>query len=67
MVVVLLVAATLAMLWIGSRIAPASAAGHPGREGLPWVEAHQGDTLREVAEAVTPEGDPAVTAHRIGS
>ncbi|GIH90450.1 LysM peptidoglycan-binding domain-containing protein [Planobispora siamensis] len=64
-VVVLLVLVTLAMLWVGSRIAPASAAGHPGREGLPWVRVHQGDTLWEIAEAVTPEGDPAVTVDRI--
>ncbi|GIH76338.1 hypothetical protein [Planobispora longispora] len=63
--VALLVLGALGMLWLGTRIAPASAADRAGRAGLPWVEARHGDALWEVAEAVTPEGDPAGTVRRI--
>ncbi|GGS67402.1 hypothetical protein GCM10010156_27930 [Planobispora rosea] len=65
MVVALLVLAALGMLWLGTRIAPASAAERPDRAGLPWVMVHRGDTLWGIAGAVAPEGDPAETVRRI--
>ncbi|GIN00395.1 LysM peptidoglycan-binding domain-containing protein [Planomonospora venezuelensis] len=65
MVLVLLVLATLGLLWIASRVDAASAAGQEGREGPPGVVVHPGDTLRGIAGAAAPEGDPAAAVDRI--
>ncbi|MEV6862126.1 LysM peptidoglycan-binding domain-containing protein [Streptosporangium subroseum] len=56
---------TLGGLWIGGRIDAASAGERGGREGLPWVVVHEGDTLREIADAATREVDPGRVARRI--
>ncbi|SNS54960.1 LysM domain-containing protein [Streptosporangium subroseum] len=56
---------TLGGLWIGGRIDAASAGERSGHEGLPWVVVHEGDTLREIADAATREVDPGRVARRI--
>ncbi|MGV9775360.1 LysM peptidoglycan-binding domain-containing protein [Streptosporangium sp. NPDC003464] len=57
--------ATLGALWVGARIDAASAFERRGHEGLPWVVVHGGDTLWEIADAVTRDGDPAPTVRQI--
>lgn len=64
-VVAALTLVTLGALWVGARIDAASALEHGGREGLSWVVVRGGDTLWEIADAVTGGGDPAPTIRRI--
>ncbi|MFF5208175.1 LysM peptidoglycan-binding domain-containing protein [Streptosporangium sp. NPDC000396] len=65
MVISALTVITLGVLWVGARIDAASAIERRSHEGLPWVVVHRGDTLWEIADAVTVEGDPAPTIRRI--
>ncbi|GAA2900552.1 hypothetical protein GCM10020220_107390 [Nonomuraea rubra] len=37
----------------------------PGRLGLPWVEVHQGDTLWEIADALSAGDDPGALVEEI--
>ncbi|MEU7454180.1 LysM peptidoglycan-binding domain-containing protein [Streptosporangium roseum] len=64
-VVAALTLVTLGALWVGARIDAASALEHGGREELSWVVVRGGDTLWEIADAVTEGGDPAPTIRRI--
>ncbi|WP_329084304.1 LysM peptidoglycan-binding domain-containing protein [Streptosporangium sp. NBC_01469] len=56
---------TLAVLWIGGRIDMASAGERAGLEGLPRITVHAGDTLWEIADALTEEADTGPAVRRI--
>ena len=56
---------TLGVLWIGGRIDTALAGERADREGLPRITLHAGDTLWEVADALTEEGEVDRTVRRI--
>ncbi|WP_440064707.1 LysM peptidoglycan-binding domain-containing protein [Streptosporangium sp. OZ121] len=56
---------TLGVLWIGGRIDMASAGGRPDLEGLPRITVHAGDTLWEIADALTEEADAGPTVRRV--
>ncbi|MGW0805168.1 LysM peptidoglycan-binding domain-containing protein [Nonomuraea sp. NPDC002799] len=68
--VVLVVAVAMLSLggfWLGTR-----AVGHAevrvvvaSHVGLPWVEVQQGDTLWEIADALSQDGDPGVVVAEI--
>ncbi|WP_030920314.1 LysM peptidoglycan-binding domain-containing protein [Streptosporangium amethystogenes] len=60
-----LVLFTLGALWVAGRIDTALAGERTGREGLPRITVHAGDTLWEIADALTPEGDADRTVRRI--
>ncbi|MBB5135147.1 hypothetical protein HNP84_004883 [Thermocatellispora tengchongensis] len=58
----------LGVFWLGTRaVGIASTWHHPGSQhaGLPWVVVGQGDTLWEIADAVSPEADPAPMVRKI--
>ncbi|WP_157382919.1 LysM peptidoglycan-binding domain-containing protein [Nonomuraea coxensis] len=66
-VVVAMALLSLGGFWLGSR-----AAGHaavkvvvPAHAGLPWVEVREGDTLREVADALSEGEDSRAVAEAI--
>ncbi|WP_326642604.1 LysM peptidoglycan-binding domain-containing protein [Streptosporangium sp. NBC_01755] len=65
MAVVVLALFTLGVLWIGGRIDTALAGERTGPEGLPRITVHAGDTLWEIADALTQEGDAGRTVRRI--
>ncbi|MEV0384106.1 LysM peptidoglycan-binding domain-containing protein [Nonomuraea sp. NPDC050643] len=68
--IVLVVAVALLSLggfWLGTR-----AAGHaevrvvvPSHAGLPWVEVHKGDTLWQIADALSEGNDPGAVIEEI--
>ncbi|MER5626129.1 LysM peptidoglycan-binding domain-containing protein [Streptosporangium sp. NPDC002544] len=60
-----LVLFTLGMLWVGGRIDTALAGERTGHGGLPRITVHVGDTLWEIADALTQEGDAGRAVHRI--
>ncbi|WP_406313089.1 LysM peptidoglycan-binding domain-containing protein [Streptosporangium sp. NBC_01639] len=55
----------LGVLWAAARIDAASAVEQKGRAGLPRVVVRGGDTLWEIADAVTKENDLTPTVNRI--
>ncbi|MGW0591425.1 LysM peptidoglycan-binding domain-containing protein [Streptosporangium sp. NPDC002607] len=61
----MLVLFTLGMLWVGGRIDTALAGERTGHEGLPRITVHAGDTLWEIADALTQEGDAGRAVRRI--
>lgn len=55
----------LGVLWIGGRIDTALAGERADRGGLPRITVHAGDTLWEIADALTAEGDAGRMVRRI--
>ncbi|MGJ6968189.1 LysM peptidoglycan-binding domain-containing protein [Streptosporangium sp. G11] len=60
-----LVLVALGVLWIGGRIDMASAGEREGLESLPRITVHAGDTLWEIADALTEEADAGPMVRRI--
>ncbi|MFC4006441.1 LysM peptidoglycan-binding domain-containing protein [Nonomuraea purpurea] len=67
MLVVAVALLSLGGFWLGTRTA-----GHAevrvvvaNHVGLPWVEVHEGDTLLEIADALSQGDDPGVVMAQI--
>ncbi|GAA1006891.1 hypothetical protein Aple_091780 [Acrocarpospora pleiomorpha] len=58
-------ALTLLVLWYGTRAAVTASTGRPDHSGLPWVTVQEGDTLWEIATAVSEGNDPGPMVRQI--
>ncbi|WP_170316949.1 LysM peptidoglycan-binding domain-containing protein [Acrocarpospora corrugata] len=65
LLVAFVAAVSLLVLWYGTRSPVTASTGRADHAGLPWVTVQEGDTLWEIATAVSEGDDPGPMVRQI--